>query len=129
MAARRRPYRSALCGETRGCKRTAATGSRRYQRMNGQYTGRIKGLGKIGIHVGYLLWKTIECWDILRHDIDSIIEQFVPLKTKQEKQSQKKLFEKIAYKQIMWRIYRRTRKDEEYANYKETLTATTTEKM
>ena len=27
----------------------------------------------------------------------------------------------------MWRVYRRTRKDEDYANYKEALNLTTTE--
>ena len=31
------------------------------------------------------------------------------------------------FKQIMWRVYRRTRKDEDYANYKEALHLATTE--
>ena len=31
------------------------------------------------------------------------------------------------YKQTMWRVYRRTRKDEDYTNYKETLNAATTQ--
>ena len=34
---------------------------------------------------------------------------------------------KIAYKQTMWRVYRRTRKDEDFANYKEALNASTKE--
>ena len=34
---------------------------------------------------------------------------------------------KIVFKQIMWRVYRRTRKDEDYANYKEALNAAATE--
>ena len=31
------------------------------------------------------------------------------------------------FKQTMWRVYRRTRKDEDYANYKEALILATTE--
>ena len=31
------------------------------------------------------------------------------------------------FKQTMWRVYRRTRKDEDYANYKEALNLATTE--
>ena len=33
----------------------------------------------------------------------------------------------IVFKQTMWRVYRRTRKDEDYANYKEALNLVTTE--
>ena len=33
----------------------------------------------------------------------------------------------ILSKQTMWRVYRRTRKDEDYAKYKEALNAATTE--
>ena len=33
----------------------------------------------------------------------------------------------IVFKQTMWRVYRRTRKDEDYANYKEALSLATTE--
>ena len=71
----------------------------------------------------------IECWNILKYEIESIIDQFVPLK-KQRKWSRKKHLSKegitkIAYKQTMWRVYRRTRKDEDYTNYKEALNAAT----
>ena len=64
----------------------------------------------------------IECWNILKYEIESIVDQFVPLK-KQGKRSRKKhwskeAIRKIVYKQIMWRVYRRTRKDEDYSNYK-----------
>ena len=60
-----------------------------------------------------------------------IIDKFVPLK-KQGKRSRKKhlskeAIRKIVFKQTMWRVYRRTRKDEDYANYKEALNAATTE--
>ena len=65
----------------------------------------------------------IECWNILKYEIESIIDQFVPLK-KQGKRSRKKYLSKdairkIVFKQIMWRVYRRTRNNEDYANYKE----------
>ena len=79
-----------------------------------------------------LMKKTaIECWNILKYEIESIIDKFVPLK-KQGKRSRKKhlsteAIRKIVFKQIMWRVYRRTRKDEGYANYKEALNLATTE--
>ena len=74
---------------------------------------------------------TIECWNILKYEIESIIDKFVPLK-KQGKRSTKKhlskeAIRKIVFKQTMWRVYRRTRKDEDYANYKEALNLATTE--
>ena len=72
-----------------------------------------------------------ECWNILKYEIECIIDKFVPLK-KQGKRSRKKhlskeAIRKIVFKQTMWRIYRRTRKDEDYANYKEALNAATIE--
>ena len=74
----------------------------------------------------------IECWNILKYEIESIIDKFVPLKKTQRKRSRKKhlskeAIKKIVFKQTMWRVYRRTRKDEDYANYKEALNLTTTE--
>ena len=73
----------------------------------------------------------IESWYILKYEIESIIDEFVPLK-KQGKRSRKKhlskeAIRKIVFKQTMWRVYRRTRKDEDYANYKEALNLATTE--
>ena len=72
-----------------------------------------------------------EYWNILKYEIESITDQFVPLK-KQGKRSRKKhlskeAITKIAYKQTMWRVYRRNRKDEDYINYREELNAATTE--
>ena len=67
-----------------------------------------------------------ECWNILKYEIESIIiDRCVPLK-KQGKRSRKKhlskeAIRKIVFKQTMWRVYRYTRKDEDYANYKEAL--------
>ena len=72
----------------------------------------------------------IECWNILNYEIESIIDKFVPLK-KQGKRSRKKHLSKegiieIVFKQTMW-VYRRTRKDEDYANYNEALSLGRTE--
>ena len=73
----------------------------------------------------------IECWNILKYEIEGIIDKFVPFQ-KQGKRCRKKhlskeAIRKIVLKQTMWRVYRRTRKEEDYANYKETLNAATTE--
>ena len=73
----------------------------------------------------------IECWNILKYEIESIIDKFVPLKN-QEKRSRKKhlskeAIRKIVFKQTMWRVYRHTRKDEDYTNYKKALYLATTE--
>ena len=74
---------------------------------------------------------TIECWKILKYKIESIIDRFVPLKEQgkrsRKKHLSKKAIRKIVFKQTMWRFYRCTRKDEDYANYKEVLNAATTE--
>ena len=73
----------------------------------------------------------IVCWNILKYVIESIVDKFVPLK-KQGKRSGKKhlskeVIRKTAYKQTMWRAYRRSRKDEDYTNYKDALNAATNE--
>ena len=70
-----------------------------------------------------------ECWNILRGEIDSAIEGYVPMK-KQGKRSKKKhlskeAFRKIRQKQNMWRVYKHTGKDEDYEVYKEALNAAT----
>ena len=72
-----------------------------------------------------------ECWNILRGEIDSAIDRYVPM-TKQGKRSKKKhlskeAFIKIIYKQDMWRIYKHTGKDKDYEVYKEALNAATKE--
>ena len=73
----------------------------------------------------------IECWNILKYEIESIIDKFVPFQ-KQGKRCRKKhlskeAIRKIMVKQTMWRVYRRTIKEEDYAKYKEALNAATTE--
>ena len=60
----------------------------------------------------------------------SIIDKFVPLnkqgKRSRNKHLSKEAIRKIVFKQTMWRVYRRIRKDED-ANYKEALNLATTE--
>ena len=68
---------------------------------------------------------TIECWNVLKYEIESIIDTFVPLKT-QGKRSRKKhlsieAIRNIVFKQTMQRVYRRNRN----ANYKEALNLAT----
>ena len=72
-----------------------------------------------------------ECWNILRSDIDSAIDRYVPMK-KQGKRSKKKhlskeAFRNIRYKQNIWRVYKHTGKDKDYEVYKEVLNAATNE--
>ena len=72
-----------------------------------------------------------ECWNILRGELDSAIDSFVPMK-KQGKRSKKKhlskeAFRKISHKQNMWRVYKHTGKDQDYVVYKEALNAATNE--
>ena len=72
-----------------------------------------------------------ECWNILRGELDSAIDSYVPMK-KQGKRSKKKhlskeAFRKIRYKQNMWRVYKHTGKDTDYDAYKEALNAATNE--
>ena len=72
-----------------------------------------------------------ECWNILRGEIDTAIDSFVPMK-KQGKRSKKKhlskeAFRKIRHKQNMWRVYKHTGKDQDYVVYKEALNAATNE--
>ena len=73
----------------------------------------------------------VECWNIIKYEIESIIDKCVPFQ-KQGKRCRKKHLSKediikIVLTQTMWRVCRRTRKEEDYANYKEALNAATTE--
>ena len=59
----------------------------------------------------------------------SLINLF-PVKNKEnglERHLSKEAIRKIPYKQTMWSVYRRTRKDEDYANCKKALNAAMTE--
>ena len=78
------------------------------------HKGRYKDMRK---HLAKIDWNNTlenktatECWNILKREIDCIVEQFVPLK-KQGKRSKKKhlskeAIRKIKYKQTMWKTYR-----------------------
>ena len=72
---------------------------------------------------------TTACWNILRGELYSAIDSYVPMK-KQGKWSKKKhlskeAFRKIRYKQNRWRVYKHTGKDTDYDAYKEALNAAT----
>ena len=72
-----------------------------------------------------------ECWNILRGEIDSANDSYVPMKKlgkrlKKERLS-KEAFRKIRYKQNMWRLYKHTGNDTDYDAYKEVLNAATNE--
>ena len=59
----------------------------------------------------------IECWNILKYEIESIVDKFVPLKKQRKwprkKHLSKEAIRKIVLKQTMWWVYSRTRKDED----------------
>ena len=97
----------------------------------GNYKDMRKYLAKLDWNNMMMNKTAIERWNILKYKIKSIIDKFVPLK-KQGKRSRKKrlskeAIRKIVFKQTMWRVYMRTRKDENYTNYKEVLHLATTE--
>ena len=99
------------------------------------HKGRYKDMRK---HLAKIDWNNTlenktatECWNILKREIDCIVEQFVPLK-KQGKRSKKKhlskeAIRKIKYKQTMWKTYRHNGSEEDYAIYKEALNQATAE--
>ena len=75
----------------------------------------------------------IECWNILKLRLKLRVSSihFFPSKNKENgverNTCQTEAIRKIVLKQTMWRVYRRARKEEDYANYKEALNAATTE--
>ena len=93
----------------------------------GNYKDMRKYLAKLDWNNMLMNKTATECWNILKYETERIIDKFIPLK-KQGKRSRKKhTIRKIVFKQTMWRVYRRTRKDEDYANYKEALNLATAE--
>ena len=97
----------------------------------GNYKDIRKYLAKLDWNNMLMNKNAIECWNILNYEIESIIDKFVPFQ-KQRKRCRKKhwskeAIRKIVLKQTVWRVYGRTRKEEDYANYKEALNAATTE--
>ena len=72
-----------------------------------------------------------EWWNILKSEIDCIVETIVPLK-KQGKRSKwkhlsKEAIRKIKYKQMMWKTYKHNGSEEDYAIYKDALNQATAE--
>ena len=72
-----------------------------------------------------------ECWNILKSELDCVVDKFVPLK-KQRKRSKKKhlskeAIRKIKSKQMMWKRYRHTGSEEDYSINKEALSQATAE--
>ena len=74
----------------------------------GNYKDMRKYLAKLDWNNMLMNKTAIECWNILKY-------------------LSKEAIRKIVLKQTMWRVYRHTRKGEDYANYKEALNAATTE--
>ena len=72
-----------------------------------------------------------ECWNILRGELDSALDSYVPMKKQgkryKKKHLSKEAFRKIIYKQNMWRVYKHTGTDKDYDAYKEALNAATNE--
>ena len=97
----------------------------------GNYRDMRKYLAKLDWNNMLMNKTAIECWNILKYEIENIIDKFVPLKKKgkrsRKKHLSKEAIRKIVFKQTMWRVYRPTRKDEDCANYKEALNLATTE--
>ena len=68
-----------------------------------------------------------ECWNILRGELDSAIDSYVPRKKQgkryKKKHLSKEAFKQIIYKQSMWRVYKHTGMVKDYEVYKEALNA------
>ena len=82
----------------------------------GNYKDILKYLAKLDWNNMLINKTAIECWNILKYEIESIIDKCSL--EKQGKRSRKKhlpkeAIRKIVFKQTMWRVYRRTRKDED----------------
>ena len=73
---------------------------------------------------------TTSCWNILKNEVDGIVEKCVPLKTGEtvkKKHLSNEAIRKIKYKEMMWKTYRHTGSEKDYAIYKEALNQTTAE--
>ena len=97
----------------------------------GNYKEIMKSLALIDWNDNMINKTATECWNILRGELDSAIDSYVPMK-KQGKRSKKKhlskeAFRKIRHKKNMWRVYKHTGKDKDYDVYKKALNAATNE--
>ena len=72
-----------------------------------------------------------ECWNILKSEIDSVVNTFVRLKQlgkrSKKKHLSKETIRQIKYKLMMWKRYRHTGSEEDYSIYKEALNQATAE--
>ena len=105
----------------------------RYRKIfhKGRYKDMREYLAKIDWNKTLKNKTATECWNILKSEIDCVVDKFVPLK-KQGKRSKKKhlskeAIRKIKYKQMMWQRYRHTGSEEDYSIYKEALNQATAE--
>ena len=85
---------------------------------------------KMRIYLANIDWNNLlknkmatECWNCLKDENEGITEKCVALR-KQGKMSRKKhlskeAIRKIAYKHMLWRVYKNTGNIEDYTNYKE----------
>ena len=97
----------------------------------GNYKDMRKYLAKLEWNNMLMNKTAIECWNILKYEIESIIDKLVPFQKQgiwcRKKHLSKEAITKKNFKQTMWRVYTRTRKEEDYSNYKEALIEATTE--
>ena len=99
--------------------------------MKGNYKEIRKSLARIDWNDKMKYKTATECWNILRGELDSAIDSYVPMKKQGKRYKKKNLskeaFRKIRYKQNMWLVYKHTGKDNDYEVYKEALNVATNE--
>ena len=97
--------------------------------------GNYKEMRTTSAHIGWndtMNNKTgAESWNILKSELDSVINRYLPMKKQGKRYKKthlsKDAYKNIRYKQDMWRIYKHTGKDNDYEVYKEALNAATNE--
>ncbi|WP_166376079.1 hypothetical protein, partial [Aeromicrobium phragmitis] len=106
---------------------------KRYRRNfhKGRYKDMRKYLAKIDWDNTLKNKTAIECWNILKGEIECIIDKCIPLKKigrrSRKKHLSKEAIRKIKYKQLMWKLYRLTGNEDSYNSYKEALNQATAE--
>ena len=81
----------------------------------GNYKDMRKYLAKLDWNNTLMNKTAIECWNILNYEIESIVDKKQG-KRYRNKHLSKEAVRKIVFKQTMWTVCRRTRKDEGYSN-------------
>ena len=59
-------------------------------------------------YLAKLDWNNIESWNILKYEIESSIDKFVPLKKQENGLETFAKDRQMVFKQTMWRVYKRT---------------------